>query len=254
MLKRLAFILFSVLPILLFSPGLLAQTPTAADSSATSTVTPSASTSSSPTNTVTPPVNPKTAEAEKQLQISQSFALNTLTLAAIQRIHIDGKERLEVDALASTATASISGLTTASGVAQMMLARTYSENVCRYVSQVITGKLRKIENGSTGLGLLSVFASGIGIATKVIGSARFAALVAGGAKAYEDTFEKSDTEHGTDTLRLARMAITTARLQIGDESSRILRIYNVLNSDPAKQQQLNQYQHNLSDLVNICRG
>jgi hypothetical protein len=79
-------------------------------------------------------------------------------------------------------------------------------------------------------------------------------LIAGGSKAYEDTYEKSDAEHGTDALRLARVAITAARLEIGEESNRAIKAFNNLNSNPAKQQQLIAYQHSLSNLVNICRG
>ena len=79
-------------------------------------------------------------------------------------------------------------------------------------------------------------------------------MIAGGSIAFEDTYDKPDTEHGSDTLRMARMAITTARMHYGTQADAALTGFTQPD-EPADKSTVRQiYQHSLSSLVNVCLG
>ncbi|MBC7720263.1 MAG: hypothetical protein H7Z77_10820 [Chitinophagaceae bacterium] len=229
-------ICIAALAVLLFSHALHAQTTTAVVSQTTTGI--------------------QMPEEHDMYEGLSSVKLSTVTLVALHRIHLDTEDRTVVDKLAKTASDKNRNLVTDGNPSphEFGEARESAEDVCREFSKVLTGKLRGIEKGTTGWELLSSLATGVSVGSAVIGSARIAALVAGGSTAWTKTYGKPDTEHGVDGLRLARAAISEIRLEFGRQAEAVYDKWQQETTSKNKTKLKKMYSATIASFINACKG
>jgi hypothetical protein len=213
--------------------------------------------------TPTTATSPSDTQASAQQQVEQtavyegspSAKLSTATLAALHRIHLDKDDRKQIEALANAASEKSRDLVKKASPSPYEFgeARESAEDVCREFSKAITSKLRGIEKGTTGWELLSSLATGVGIGSTVIGSARVAAVVAGSSTAWGRTWGKPDTEHGSDALSAARAALSEIRMEYGRLSDDVNELWlKASKENKTKYKQL--FGSVTASFINACKG
>lgn len=200
------------------------------------------------------------ATSPTQPVVTTTWVLATDSLAELHKVHLNGDDRVELEALARTATLSILTLTDGSNTVAAASHLDLAEDVCRQLSKTLTAKLRAIERGSAAWRLLTNLGAGIALGGQLTSTVKAGALIAGGAQAWGETYGATDTEYGSGGVRDARTALTVLRAQHRGAAMERLRQLAIIGArtDPekavARGQVMRDYQLILLSLVGVCKG